>query len=148
MRNRAAFGKCSIWHLNFQKFLKKKFSKKIWKFPAICYGNSNFSKIRQDLPNLFFPCKSMKSGKFPFQFLATFKIALAAFNFGQNNTVKTRLPQKIFLGESIHINNFTNFTGKQLRWSLFSIKFQAFRPAFFLKTDSNAGIILWRLWNF
>ena len=33
--------------------------------------------------------------------------------------------------------NFANFTGKHLCWSLFSIKLQAFRPAAFLKRDSN-----------
>ena len=105
-------------------------------------GTATSVKLGKICQTCFFPCKSMKSGKLSLQFLATFKIALAAFTFGQNNTVKTRLPQKIFVGEFIHINNFTNFTGKQLRWSLFSITFQAFRPAFLLKTDSNTGIFL------
>ena len=38
--------------------------------------------------------------------------------------------------------NFTNFTGKQLRWSLFLIKLQAFRPVALLKKDSNTGVFL------
>ena len=44
--------------------------------------------------------------------------------------------------------NFANFTGKHLCWSLFLIKLQAFRPAAFLKRDSNTGVFLWSLRNF
>ena len=33
-------------------------------------------------------------------------------------------------------------TGKQLCWSLFSIKLQALGPATLLKTDSNTGVFL------
>ena len=136
----------------FSKISEKKIFKKNLKVTSYMrlqgINPATSVKLGKICQTCFFPCKSMKSGKFLFQFLVTFKIALAASTFWQNNTVKTRLPQKIYVAGSIHINNFTNFTGKQLRWSLFSIKFQAFRPAFFLKTDSNAGIILWMLWNF
>ena len=38
-----------------------------------------------------------------------------------------------------------NFTGKHLRWSLFSIKLQALRPAILLKRDFNTGVFLWNL---
>ena len=46
------------------------------------------------------------------------------------------------------LNNFTNFTGKYLCWSLLLIKLQVFRPATLLKRDSNTGVFLWNLWNF
>ena len=36
----------------------------------------------------------------------------------------------------------TNFTGKDLCWSLFLIKLQAFKPAYLLKRDSNTGVFL------
>ena len=36
--------------------------------------------------------------------------------------------------------NFVIFTGKHLCWGLFLIKLQAFRPATFLKRDSNTGV--------
>ena len=40
------------------------------------YKASNLNKIRQDLPNLFFSCKFLKSEKCPFQlFSTTLKIA-------------------------------------------------------------------------
>ena len=35
------------------------------------------------------------------------------------------------------LKNLTNFEGKRLRWILFLIKIQAFRPAAILKRDSN-----------
>ena len=36
--------------------------------------------------------------------------------------------------------NFAIFTGKHLCWGLFLIKLQNFRPATFLKRDSNTGV--------
>ena len=36
--------------------------------------------------------------------------------------------------------NLAIFTGKYLGWGLFLIKLQAFRPATFLKRDSNTGV--------
>ena len=39
-------------------------------------------------------------------------------------------------------------TGKNLCWSLFLIKAQAFMPAILLKTDSNTGVFLWILRTF
>ena len=36
--------------------------------------------------------------------------------------------------------NYVKFTGKQLCWILFLIKFQAFRPATLSKGDSNTGV--------
>ena len=38
--------------------------------------------------------------------------------------------------------NFAIFTGKNLCSSHFLVKFQAWRPAFYLKRDSNAGAFL------
>ena len=38
------------------------------------------------------------------------------------------------------IKNFAIFIEKHLCWGLFLIKFQAFRPAKFLKRDSNTGV--------
>ena len=43
---------------------------------------------------------------------------------------------------------FPNFTRKHLCWSLFLIKFQAFRPTTLLKWDSNTVVFLWNLRNF
>ena len=42
--------------------------------------------------------------------------------------------------EIISIKNFPIFTGKHLFWGLFLIKMQAFRPATFLKRDSNTDV--------
>ena len=42
--------------------------------------------------------------------------------------------------EKSSIKNFAIFTRKHLRWSLFLIKLQAFRPATFLKRSSNTCI--------
>ena len=38
------------------------------------------------------------------------------------------------------LKNFPIFTGKHLRWGLFLIKMQAFRPATFLRRDVNTGV--------
>ena len=38
------------------------------------------------------------------------------------------------------LKSFANFTGKNLRWSLFLIKWQAFWPTNLLKRDSNTVI--------
>ena len=38
------------------------------------------------------------------------------------------------------LKNFANFTGKNLRWSLLLIKWQAFWPTNLLKRDSNTVI--------
>ena len=38
------------------------------------------------------------------------------------------------------LENFPNFTGKHLCWSLFLMKLQAFRPTTLLKRDSNTGV--------
>ena len=40
------------------------------------------------------------------------------------------------------LENFAIFTGKQLCWSLFLIKLQAFKLATLLKRDSNTGAFL------
>ena len=40
------------------------------------------------------------------------------------------------------LDNFAIFTGKQLCWSLFLIKLQAFKLATLLKRDSNTGAFL------
>ena len=46
------------------------------------------------------------------------------------------------------LQNFANFTGKQLCWSLFSIKLQALGLVTLLKRDFSTGIFLWNLRNF
>ena len=46
------------------------------------------------------------------------------------------------------LKNFAIFTGKKLRWSLYFINLQAFRPGTFLKRDSNISVFLWKLRNF
>ena len=40
------------------------------------------------------------------------------------------------------LTNFANFTGKHLRWSLFLIKLQVWRPTTLLKGDSSTGDFL------
>ena len=44
--------------------------------------------------------------------------------------------------------NFAIFTEKHLRWILFLIKFQAFKPTTLIKIDSGTGVFLWILRNF
>ena len=46
------------------------------------------------------------------------------------------------------LRDFIIFTGKHLFWSLFLIKFHAFRVVTLLKRDSNTGVFLWTLLNF
>ena len=41
------------------------------------------------------------------------------------------------------LKNFGIFIGGYLCWSLYSIKFQAWRPTSSLKRDSNSGIFVW-----
>ena len=43
------------------------------------------------------------------------------------------------------LENFTNFTGKRLCWSLFLIKLQAWRAATLWKRGSNTRVFLWNL---
>ena len=43
----------------------------------------------------------------------------------------------------VFLKIFANFTGKHLRWSLFSIKLQTFSPETLLKRDTNTGVFLW-----
>ena len=40
------------------------------------------------------------------------------------------------------LKNFAIFTGKKLRWNLYFINLQAFRPGTFLKRDSNISVFL------
>ena len=40
------------------------------------------------------------------------------------------------------LEKFTIFIGKNLRWRLFLVKFQAFRLATILNRDSNTGVFL------
>ena len=46
------------------------------------------------------------------------------------------------------LESFAIFTGKHLRWRLFSIKSQFFRPASLLKRDSITGFFIQTLRNF
>ena len=45
------------------------------------------------------------------------------------------------------LKNFVNFTGKQLCWCLFLIRFQTWEPATSLKRGSNTSVLLWNLGN-
>ena len=45
------------------------------------------------------------------------------------------------------VKNFTKFTGKQMCWSLFLIRLQAWKAATILKRDSNTGVFLCNLRN-
>ena len=46
------------------------------------------------------------------------------------------------------LKKVANFTGIHLRWGLFLIKFQAFRPATLLKKDSYTDVFSWNLRHF
>ena len=46
------------------------------------------------------------------------------------------------------LQNFSIFTRKYLRWSLFLIKMRAYRSVTLLKRDSNTVVFLWILRNF
>ena len=50
--------------------------------------------------------------------------------------------------KKVVLKNLRNFTGKYLCSSLFSIKFQVFRPLILLKRYFNIGVFLWNLRNF
>ena len=58
---------------------------------------------------------------------------------------RTEMIQKqqpeVFFKKSV-LKNFANFRGKQLCFSLFLIKLEAFGPAVLLKRDSNTGVFL------
>ena len=59
---------------------------------------------------------------------------------------RSRRSQKFF---KIDISkNFAIFIGKHLCWSLFLIKFHAFRPSALLARDSNTCVFLWILRNY
>ena len=45
--------------------------------------------------------------------------------------------------QTIHINYFKIYTGKDLQWSLFLIKFQVFSLQLYQKRDSDTGVFLW-----
>ena len=47
----------------------------------------------------------------------------------------------------VFLKFFANFTGKQLCWSLFFTKLQAFRSSTLLKIDSYTSIFLWNFRN-
>ena len=50
-------------------------------------------------------------------------------------------PPEVFYKKAV-LKNFLIFTGKHLYWSLFLIKFPAFKSATLLKRDSNTGVYL------
>ena len=56
-------------------------------------------------------------------------------------------PPEVFHKKAV-LKNFAIFTGKHLRWSLFSMKLQAFTATILLKRHSNTGVFLWTLQNF
>ena len=53
---------------------------------------------------------------------------------------KSKSSRSQIIFEINSFKNFAKFTGKHLFWGLFLIKLQAFRPATFLKRDSNTGV--------
>ena len=50
-------------------------------------------------------------------------------------------PLEAFYKKAV-LKNFAILSGKQLCWSHFLIKLQAFRPATLLKRESNTGVFL------
>ena len=59
-------------------------------------------------------------------------------SFG-NNELNVRSSHWNSSVKNVAFRNFASFTGKQLCWSLFLIKFQTFRPAALWKRDSNTS---------
>ena len=57
-------------------------------------------------------------------------------------------PPVLFCKKNVFLKNFAIFTGKHLCWSHFLTKLQGWKPAIFLKRDSNTGVFLWKLRNF
>ena len=53
-----------------------------------------------------------------------------------NAVLKQKQLSEVFYKKAV-LNNFVTFTGKHLCWSLFSIKFPAWKPEILLKRDSN-----------
>ena len=49
--------------------------------------------------------------------------------------------------QAIHIRCFKIYTGKDLCWSLFLIKFQVFSLQLYQKRDSDAGVFLWNYYE-
>ena len=60
---------------------------------------------------------------------------------------KQKQSPEVFCKKGV-LANCAMFIGKLMSWSLFLIKFQAFRPATLLRRDSNTGVFLWILQNF
>ena len=56
-------------------------------------------------------------------------------------------PPEVFCKNDV-LENFANFLGKHLCWSLFSIKLQAFISVTLLKRDFNTGVFCWILRKF
>ena len=49
--------------------------------------------------------------------------------------------------QAIHIRCFKIYTGKDLCWSLFLIKFQVFSLQLYQKRDSDTGVFLWNYYE-
>ena len=56
-----------------------------------------------------------------------------------------RSSHSLMFSKIVVLKNFVIFTGKQLYWSLFLIKLQAWKTATLLKRDSNTCVFLWIL---
>ena len=86
----------------------------IWMWPAIDrkYKTNNFSKIRQELPDLFF--FHVRLWNYSFQLLTTLKIALATYTLWQNKC-KTVLPKKNICDG---VQSYSNWNFKIYRWKL------------------------------
>ena len=63
------------------------------------------------------------------------------------SSIFQKQPPEAFYKKAV-LKNFTIFTEKHLRWSLFLIKLQTFRPETLLKRESSTDDFLWILRNF
>ena len=69
---------------------------------------------------------------------------ITSLAFGKRAKQATQRSRRLHMFSKIGVFKiFTNYTGKHLCWSRFSIKLPAWRAAALLKSDSNTGVFLW-----
>ena len=70
------------------------------------------------------------------------------FNMATPTTTASKKYQPITTKyQAIHIRCFKIYTGKDLCWSLFLIKFQVFSLQLYQKKDSDTGVFLWNYYE-
>ena len=74
----------------------------------------------------------------------SFKTSKLCISVKTNNNHQQKQLSEVLSKKAV-LKNFAIFRGKQLCWSPFLIKLQAFRPAALLKKDSKIGVFLWNL---